>query len=169
MKPHEYCIDILIACLVIFIAPILFFAQKKDTAMQLLVTESTNEFLKQVQTQGYITEQTFEEFVREISITGAIYDISLEHKQKIYEPEYVNGVFTGEIYEYYDIKYTEEIVSELYQEGEYFLDINDYFTVAVENKSKTIGMRFLNAIFRTSNSISTIKSGRIRDIKERSM
>lgn len=169
MRPHEYCIDILVAFCIIFLAPILFFAGKRDHAMQLLVNECTKEFLEQVQTQGYITEQTYEEFVRKISVTGEIYALSLEHKQTIYEPEYVNGTFTGEIYEYYDIKYTDEIVSELYQEGEYQFDVNDYITVAVENKTKTIGMRLLNAIFKTSNSISTIKSGRVRDLKVRNM
>jgi hypothetical protein len=58
-------------------------------------------------------------------------------------------VFTGNILEYENSEYTDEILVELYEEGIYILGKEDTFHVTMQNKSSTLARSLLKKIYRS--------------------
>lgn len=56
-------------------------------------------------------------------------------------------VFTGNIMEYERINQTEEILEVLYNKGQYVFNLNDVFSINVNNKSSNIGRKFLRKVY----------------------
>jgi hypothetical protein len=79
------------------------------------VSEQTAQIVDETRSRGYLSREMFEEFQQSLSKTGLLYDIKLEHKEKILEPEYrfrtieeileeQNKAFTGSnVYHYYPV------------------------------------------------------------------
>ena len=86
--PVDKIIDILIAILVLFLFPIIFFGFKQDGIVQLLVEAQTEMFVEDIRSNGYISKEMYEYYVNRLSATGLLYDISLEHRHYSFEPEY---------------------------------------------------------------------------------
>ncbi len=84
----EKLVDILIAVVILFIFPILYFGQKQDTITQLVVTEKTSDFVDTVRTKGFVTQSMYDTYLKELDTTNVVYDIHLEHKELELEPEY---------------------------------------------------------------------------------
>lgn len=87
-RPIEHIIDILVAILVLFLFPIIYFGLKQDALVQTLVQTKTEEFVHEIRSNGYLSKQMYEDYIRELSATGLLYDITLEHSHYSYEPEY---------------------------------------------------------------------------------
>lgn len=56
-------------------------------------------------------------------------------------------VFTGNVIRYDEAVYTEEILNKLYTDGEYRFNLDDTFTISVNNMSNNIARNFLNKLF----------------------
>jgi glutaredoxin len=75
-------------------------------------------------------------------------------------------IFTGNVMQYYDMKYTEEILKELYEgDGIYRFSDDDFLTISVKSKKGSIGTRLLSAIYLNDNvnTIHVIKAGYVRE------
>lgn len=75
-------------------------------------------------------------------------------------------IFTGNVLEYYDKRYMDEILSELYGEsGVYYFSNRDYLIVTVKNIRGSWGSRLLSNILHglDGNNINVIKGGYIRE------
>lgn len=115
MDSYEHIVDLIIAILIIFLFPLLYFGQKQDALMQMVVSSETKEFIDDVRSKGYLTKEIYDQYLEELSHTGLIYDVSMEHRQLIYEPEYrfrtaeeiigdQNNAYSGSnIYHYYAV------------------------------------------------------------------
>ncbi|MGB4658235.1 MAG: hypothetical protein WBI07_03525, partial [Mobilitalea sp.] len=84
----EDILSVFIAILIIFLFPLLYFTQKQDSLIQTMVSIKTEKLLDEVTGKGYLTKERYDEFLRDLSSTGLMYEIALEHEQKSYEPEY---------------------------------------------------------------------------------
>ena len=56
-------------------------------------------------------------------------------------------IFTGKVMEYERINYTDEILSTLYEKGQYNLNVDDIFSIQVTNKSSNLIRELLKKIF----------------------
>ena len=88
MNSYNKIVDIIIAIIVLFIAPILFFSQKEDALSQTVVQTETKNFVNEVRSNGYLTWDQYQQFLSKLSQTGLTYDVGLEHKLHLLEPEY---------------------------------------------------------------------------------
>lgn len=74
-------------------------------------------------------------------------------------------VFTGNVLEYEEINYTNGILEQLYEKGEYNFNTNDTFGVSIKSKTATMARNFMHSIFpnmTSSNWISLKKSEAIK-------
>ena len=88
MNLFEKLVDILIAVIVLFIFPIMYFGQRQDTITQQVVSAETSDFVDTVRTQGFLTKDMYDTFLIRLGATNVVYDIQLEHKEVALEPEY---------------------------------------------------------------------------------
>lgn len=109
---------------------------------------TVTQFVDNVRTKGYITPKMYEDFQNELDIGNYHFDIEMEHKQKIYTPDYTDpkdtNSFTGEYVVDYDEYYKDQIENVLYRdtskptdERMYKMQQDDFFSVSVENQNKT--------------------------------
>ncbi len=171
-SPMGVVADILIVIAVMFIFPIIWAAQKGDYLAQKGAETLTYEFCTNVCSRGYVDDTIYREFTDALSSTGGVYQITLCHKQIIYEPEYEAGVFTGEVMSYADETYTEAILSKVYGgNGAYLMNKGDVFEVTIELATDGLAQDLTKAavgtattgFYRTSQSVTGIA----RDIYEK--
>ncbi|WP_461613209.1 hypothetical protein [Clostridium sp. Marseille-QA1073] len=121
-----------------------------------------NRFQKEVRTRGYIDREMYDNFMRELTNTGRIYDVEMLHRNIKYYP------LSEDLKEYtiekpYSIEYFKhnenEILNEIYNKDKrYLMRIGDDFTVTVRDQG-TRGSRVLwNVIGGTKENNTLIFS-----------
>lgn len=81
-------VDIFVAVTVLFLLPAIYFGQKQDAIIQLLNQEKTSDLVNTVAMNGYISKDLYEAYISELDSTGIVYDVALEQKELVLEPEY---------------------------------------------------------------------------------
>lgn len=140
----------LLAVLLLYIYPAAEAANRQDELSQLTVYNTVTSFVDAVRTKGYITPSMYNQFQRDLSLTGNTYNIELEHLHKKYVPEYTDPAnqtgFTGEFHAVMDGYYNAQILPVLYPDADlsldnpsrrYLLTSGDTFRVDVENTNRT--------------------------------
>lgn len=114
-KIWTFIIDILIAIMILFVSVAVFFGFRTESVIKSLGTDIVNDFAGEIKKDGYLTVDDYETYIEKLSITDALFDITLEHKYSMSEPEYrfrtieeiiaaQNAAYTGEnIYHYREI------------------------------------------------------------------
>lgn len=134
------------------IFPLYHQAEKQDALSQTVVHKAVTEFVDAARTKGYITPKMYLEFSQNLSATGNVFDIQMEHLHKKYNPEYADpsnpNTFKNSYQDYYDGHYTDEIMNVLFPENtgqpedsdtrRYKMGLNDYFNVKVKNQNRTM-------------------------------
>ncbi len=87
-KIWEIVIDLFIGIIIIFFSVMLYFGLKTETVLKSLYNKNVDEFLDNAKRKGVITISDYEKFLSKMDIGGNIFDINLEHRFKILEPEY---------------------------------------------------------------------------------
>lgn len=102
-------------------------------------------------------------------MTHNVYDIKIEHQHQIIEPafEIENTDSVSGIYEQYYSTYQNDIISELYEgSGTYHFSKDDYISVTVQNKNKTLATKLQQAFLQheiPNVQIFVTYGGNIRD------
>ena len=78
--------SILISVLILFILPLYITFEKMDDISYSLALKITSNFVDNVTAKGYISEEMYNDFISELSVTGNVYDIKMEHVAKKYNP-----------------------------------------------------------------------------------
>ncbi len=81
-------IDLLVAVVLMFLIPALYFSLKKDVVIQINTERLTTEFVETVTADGYITRGMYEKYLERLADTGKPYNVKLTHEQMAFEPEY---------------------------------------------------------------------------------
>jgi len=84
----KHFLDAAIAVIIIFLAPLIYFGQKQDAFIQTLVSVETGALVSDIRSSGYLTRDMYDDFLDDLSRTGLLYDIKIEHRQQVQEPEY---------------------------------------------------------------------------------
>lgn len=71
-----------------FLSVIAFFSLRTETVIKSVVTNITDDFLKEIKHNGILTYNEYEGYMEKLSYTASLYDITFEHNYRVYEPEY---------------------------------------------------------------------------------
>lgn len=66
----------------------MYFGQKQASLRQTIVEMKTDALVQEVRSKGYIDKDMYDAYIAELSSTGVLYDISMEHTHHSLEPEY---------------------------------------------------------------------------------
>ncbi|MER2005895.1 MAG: hypothetical protein ABS939_00465 [Psychrobacillus sp.] len=137
---------VLLGVLLMFYIPVYQSYQKQDDLTYQVAKQAVTNFVDNVRTKGYITPQMYEDFQREMNIGTYLFRTEVVHEQKVYTPIYTdNQTFTGQYTVDYDEYYWKQIEKFLFDESNvipkeermYKLQQGDFFSVHVENMTKT--------------------------------
>lgn len=123
--------DIAAALVLMFMIPAVWVLHCRDTISEMQMSLVVDELASRVSACGYIDEQMYEYFLRGLGTSGA-YDVELVHTGLVYEPEYVAGVFTGNVIKYEEKMYTFDILRVLNECSIYLLDVGDLIEIRVQ-------------------------------------
>jgi hypothetical protein len=118
MDSYEHIADMIIGIIIIFLIPMQYFGQKQDALIRTMISSETKILVNEIRSKGYLTKDMYDSYLEELSKTDLLYDIAIEHRQLIYEPEYrfrteeevkeeQDSAYTGKNYYTYRPVYTE--------------------------------------------------------------
>ena len=148
---------ILIVSLII-IFPLYNLFERQDDMSYTLALKATTNFVDKVKKAGYIDQDMYDDFARELAATGMPYDIELEaHRRILVKDEEINS----EYFEQYRIDYNEDIfkvisnettnTEKLLLKSAYVLNSEDQIYVKLKNSSQTPAQIVFNAIIPTQS------------------
>ncbi len=79
-------VSILIAVVILFILPVYVAYEKRDDISYALALNMTTDFVNNVNSKGYITNEMYTDFLNELAVTQNSYDVYMEHVSKKYNP-----------------------------------------------------------------------------------
>lgn len=161
-------VSFLLVSIILFVAPVYYMSIKQDSISQNYVNKETADFVNTIRNTGNITTETYNRFIKKIDTTGNLYDIEIEHQYLVVNPVVdENGNVTEDIRSSYSSTYEDDILKELFEgSGTYHMNKDDYVSVIVKNKNKTLATRIQEIFYQkempTVQIISTF-GGIIRD------
>lgn len=172
MNAFSKMVSVILAILVLFVAPIIYFTQQQDKIVANFVDSQTAKFVSTIRNTGVITADQYDNFIETLDSTNNVYDIEITHSSLVVNPEYttstVNDPTTKLTSEYYVNTYEDTIRKALYEtsEAEYVMAKGDYVTVQVTVKNKTIATKMQELIFGRglqAHQIVAVYGGVIKD------
>lgn len=168
MEAFGKVMAVLFSVFILFLAPLLYMAQKQDAITQNYVLTETVRLADAVKNNGYLTSEMYETYLRKLHSTNNVYEISLSQARHIVAPkvdEATQELMEG-VEDHYINTYTDAILEELDQNGVYYFGQGDYISMKVHNKNKTFGVRVMEALLMREISPTQIYvtyGGVIRD------
>jgi len=170
--------SVLLIVLLLYVWPTSESFERQDDISYLTAFKAVTIFVDSVRDKGYITPIMYNDFVKQLNLTGNEFDIQLEHNHKRYNPVYIDPANQGTFQNTFNVDfegfYTNQIMPILFpvnsvapktdESRKYKLSVSDYFTVKIMNKNKTnagIIRDFLNGSSSSSNTRIYIPYGGI--------
>lgn len=144
----------LFAIFIFFTGSTMLYAQKQDTVVQNYVDSAVEEFVDTSRARGYISQNTYEEFINKLDVTKNVYDVNITHYSERQTPVAREGKKDYE--SYYEAYTQDDILSTIYDQSasnstaRYDMKTGDFLRVEVKNTSPTLGRRLLGMF--TGNS-----------------
>ncbi len=167
---------LILAVLLLYVFPVENMLARQDDLTRVFVLNETAEFVDSVRNLGYITPLMYMQLSQNLSATGLVYDIKMEHMHCSVDPVYIDPVdITSFQHDYglnYRVTYTDEIAEKLFPavsisgEKKYTLSKGDYFSVTISNKNKTIATRVQEMLIMAELPTKRIRvnyGGMVRD------
>lgn len=143
--PLKKFIDILLALFVFFLFPLLYFVLKQEAVINIAVKLDTSSFLNEIGHRGYLSMEMYDDYQEELSGTGLLYKIDLNHERVVYNPVYrfrtseevieeQNNSYTGSNnYHYYPISTDKPNVNDPVNSGTLNTETNASILAAAVN------------------------------------
>ena len=148
-----------LAVLLLYVVPAGESARRQDDLSRIVVYQSVTKFVDSVRTKGYVSPQMYQDFMRELDVTGNLYDVVMEHQHKKYVPNYSDpsdpGTFQGSYSVLFDAYYEKEILGRLFPESDsppagsnrvYKLTAGDFFQVSIRSQNRTPSLLLFDAL-----------------------
>lgn len=151
---------LIIAVLLMFIFPLMDTWERQDDMSYMLAYSKVVDFVDSVRNTGYFTLDMLARLESDLSASGNVFEVQLEHRRLIYPDE---GNEIGYLY-----SFNEQINAELESDpnNRYLLDKGDYFYVSVKNTNKTqstLVKEFLYSTLFDSFKIGVPYGGMVRN------
>lgn len=137
----------LFAIFIIFTGSTMLYAQKQDVVVQNYVDSAVEEFVDTSRARGYISQNTYEEFINKLDATQNVYTVNITHYSDRQTPVTRDGEKDYE--SYYEAYTQEDILTTIYDSNtsessaRYDMKTGDFLRVEVKNASPTLGRRLL--------------------------
>ncbi|WP_189021055.1 hypothetical protein, partial [Paenibacillus marchantiophytorum] len=118
------------------------------------------QFVDTVRGKGYVDVRDYNQFLRSLDTSNAVFDVTLERYKKVIEP-YTNpnnfGTFQQTFTVRYDGYFTKEILSTLYPSAQladddasrrYTMHVGDICNVRIQSRGITLAGRLRSFLFR---------------------
>lgn len=165
MESISKIVAMLLACVLLFVAPIFFLAQKAELAMQSFVMTKTAYLVEHIKSNGYLSPNMYEQYQKQLEQTGLLYEITMEHQKELYYPK--EGAENGEVYvRQFANVYEDDILHTLLEKKEtYRMNRGDFFFLKVKSKTPSLAERIRNNLFLATGTaaIQVQFGGVIRD------
>ncbi|WOO36116.1 hypothetical protein R2R35_20300 [Anaerocolumna sp. AGMB13020] len=157
--------------ILLFIAPLIYMAQKQDSISQLYVTQETIRLTDNIRMSGVLTQNMFNDYIKRIDKTGNLYAVEILHAHKRVAPVYdeITDTVLENVNSYFYNTYEEEIYQAFDEGKDYYFAQGDYISIKVENRNKTMAGRVTSYLSRGNSSdvsIMVTYGGMIRDETE---
>lgn len=156
----------LLACILLFLAPIFFLAQKTELEIQSFVMTKTAYLVEHIKSDGYISPKMYEQYQRQLAKTGLLYEIKMEHQKKVYYPDEEKKEKEVQYQKHWISTYEDDILEILLEKREkYKMNRGDFFFLKVQSKSPSLAEHIRRNLFlSTGNSVIQVQfGGVIRD------
>lgn len=87
-KAWVIVVDVVIGIFIILFSVMVYFGLRKESVLNSLYRKIADEFITDVKKTGVLTSFDYEKLIKKLEIGNNIFDISFEHRYKVYEPEY---------------------------------------------------------------------------------
>lgn len=163
-NPISKVVVIFLACLLLFIYPTLNMFQSQDNTTKMVVLVETETFVDSIRNIGYISPEMYKAYMHELSLTGNIYDVKIEHKHRNYDPVYDDptnaATFKNDFNVNYVSYFNDEILGTLFPSSgtgtKYFMSKGDYIVLKVTNRNDTIATKIQSMLVGRSIKANTI-------------
>jgi hypothetical protein len=143
----------------LFLVPVLFFSYEREILMQGYVQSQVIYFTDCIRNTGYISENTYKEFKRQLAVSKHVYEIEMAvyetYKNTGTKESFVFGTYTDSILE-----------TVLNKKSWYILHQGDFLRVSVRRKDKTLLERMLHVLTIGRKEVENIPlqyGGMVRD------
>ena len=143
-------IGIFIAVILMFIFPLLEFAQRSDEIAQTTIQVAVSSFVEASTSSGKITKHEYDKMVQKIYSTGNSFDVQMEVQIIDDNPRRTTTTADSKVlgeYKYYSV-YNNAIMEYLDRGEDYELKDDDYLTVTVKCTSETLATQLKNVFYR---------------------
>lgn len=125
-------VGIFIAVTLLFLLPLLYFAERQETVEQLYLITETTDFVDTVRTTGRMTQEAYEDFLTKLGELPERYEVKMTGRhQRIELSDQTLFLYNEEFYE-------KQIEETLRQEGEYCFKEGDFFRVVLVKRSDSL-------------------------------
>lgn len=143
-------IGIFLGVILMFVLPLTIMANKNDEISQTVVQVAVSDFVDTATKKGKITAFDYDKLIQKLSATGNSYDVQIEAQIIDDNPRRAATTLareqTGE-FKYYSV-YTNTILEEVDNNGEYPLKKDDYLIVNVKNTNITLATSLKSIFYR---------------------
>lgn len=164
-------ITVIILVVLIIFFPLYNYFERQDSMTYNMVLKETTNFVDQVLSSGYMTQDMYRDYITKISGTGNFYDIQLEAHRKVLlkdpnsdKDEYVEEYFvdynddifennTSDGVETFDEENSNVLTNidqKVLKNNVYFLEKGDKFFVKLKNTNTTLAGAIFNTIIPTN-------------------
>ena len=147
-------IGIFLGVILMFVLPLTIMANKNDEISQTVVQVAVSDFVDTATKKGKITAFDYDKLIQKLSATGNSYDVQIEAQIIDDNPRRAATTLareqTGE-FKYYSV-YTNTILEEVDNNGEYPLKKDDYLIVNVKNTNRTQAQTLKGSLLSFTNA-----------------
>ncbi len=149
-------VAIFLAAIMMFVFPMMAMSEQNDNIAELNVQTIISEFVNTSRNTGKITADSYNKLVADLYSTGNTYDITMEIQVLDENPAKKANIMQGsetKIGEniYYSI-YTTQILEELEEKNEKYMNEGDILTVTAANTNNTISQMLKNFFYSLSGN-----------------
>lgn len=116
-------VSIFIAVILMFLVPVKFYMERQENLNQTYLMTETVYLVDAIRNRGGISKEIYEEYLEKVSLLDGIYEIELKHVHFNYKSPEERKIIREDSY------YTRQILEVLYRDGEYPMDLGDFFQV----------------------------------------
>lgn len=140
---YSKVVAVFIAAILMFLVPVMYFAQRQESIVQMYLFTRTTEFVDAVCNKGEFTKAMYETYQNSVASCNGGYEIKMTARKKelVMVSDYQAGVSYQMCENYY---YNKDILRELLENGKYGFSIEDYFQITVTKKGRSPGEIFLS-------------------------
>lgn len=153
-------ITVIILVTVLLLFPLYNYFERQDDMTYNIVLKATTNFVDEVVSNGYITQETYDKYINRLSNTGYSYNIDLEVHRRVLTRDPNSTLQDPKYIEQYEIKFNKDIFEEsgktqisgikkdtqTLKNEAYLLNEADQFYVRVKNRNTTMAGAILNLL-----------------------